>query len=241
MWSIAKKEIAYFFSGITGYLTIVLFLLICGLFLFVFENSNIFNRGYATLSAFFELAPWILIFLVPAVAMRSVSDEYRGGTFELLRTRPLTPWHITMGKYFSLLMVLLLALLPTLSYVVTIRLLSTTGNIDSGGIAGSYIGLFFLVATFSAICLCCSSATKNSVVAFLTGAFACLILYYGFNALSQLPVFQGNADYYIEMLGIDFHYKSISRGVVDTRDIVYFISLIVLFLFITQKNMANYR
>ena len=241
MWSISKKELSYFFSGVTGYLTIVLFLIISGLFLFVLENSNLFNGGYATLSAFFELAPWIMIFLVPAVAMRSVSDEYRSGTFELLRTRPLTPWQITLGKYFSILLVLVLALIPTFLYVITIKFLSTTGTIDSGGILGSYIGLFFLVAAFAAISICCSSFTKNSVVAFLTGAFACLILYFGFNAISLLPVFKGNADYYIEMLGIDFHYKSISRGVVDTRDMIYFLSIIFLFLFITQKNMSRYK
>lgn len=241
MWSISKKELSQFFSGVTGYLTIILFLLVCGLFLFVFQNTNIFDAGYATLTNFFSLAPWVLVFLVPAVAMRTISDEYKSGTFELLRTHPLTPWQIALGKYFSTLIVLVLAILPTILYVITIRALSTSGNIDSGGIAGSYIGLFFLAAAFAAICVCCSSFTNNSVVAFLTGAFACLVLYYGFNAISLLPVFKGNADYYIEMLGIDFHYNSISRGVIDTRDIVYFLSIIFLFLFITQKNISRHR
>jgi ABC-2 type transport system permease protein len=115
--------------------------------------------------------------------------------------------------------------------------LSASGGIDSGGIAGSYLGLFLLAAVFAAISLCCSGFTSNAVVAFLISAFACLILYFGFNALSKLPVFQGAADFYIEMLGIDFHYRSISRGVLDTRDVIYFFSIIYLFLFITVTNL----
>ena len=237
MWSICKKELNQFFSSLTGYIAIILFLLINGVFLFVLNDSSIFEFGYASLDKFFELAPWVLMFLVPAITMRSLSEEFRAGTFEILKTKPLSSWQIVLGKYFSTLIVLLLAILPTIIYIITINALSAQGGIDGGGILGSYIGLFFLVAVFSAIGLCCSGFTSNAVVAFLISAFSCLILYFGFNALSKLPFFENGADYYIEMLGIDFHYRSISRGVLDTRDLVYFISIIFIFLLTTVKNL----
>lgn len=237
MWSICKKELQQFFSNLTGYITIILFLLVNGLFLFVLPDSSIFDFGYASLDKFFELAPWILLFLVPAVTMRTLADEFKGGTFEILQTRPLTKWQIVLGKYFSILIVLLFVILPTIIYIITIKMLSVQGGIDSGGILGSYIGLFFLAAVFAAIGLCCSGFTNNAVVAFLISAFTCLVLYFGFNALSRLPFFTNGTDYYTEMLGIDFHYRSISRGVMDSRDIIYFVSIIFLFLLITVKNL----
>lgn len=239
MWSICKKELQQFFSNLTGYIAIVLFLLVNGLFLFVLKESNIFDFGYAALDRFFELSPWVLLFLVPAITMRSFSDEFKSGTFELLQTRPLTRWQVVLGKYISVLIVCLFVILPTFIYVITIRSLSAGGGIDGGGIAGSYIGLFFLSAVFASIGLACSSFTNNAVVAFLVSAFACLILYFGFNALSKLPVFEGRADYYIEMFGIDFHYRSMSRGLVDSRDLVYFLSFIYLSLLVTVKNIQK--
>ena len=219
MISITKKELHQFFSSLSGYITIILFLLVNGLYLFILKDSNIFDFGYATLTAFFDLAPWVLIFLIPALAMRSFSDECK------------------TGKYLAIIAVVIIALIPTLLYVITIHSLSSTGGIDSGAITGSYIGLFLLASVFAAISTWCSSLTSNAVIAFLLSAFACIILYFGFTAISKLPVFTGNADYYIEMLGIDFHYESISRGVVDTRDIIYFFSVIFLFLFATKKNL----
>ncbi|MGC4101728.1 ABC transporter permease subunit [Ferruginibacter sp.] len=237
MWSICKKELQQFFSNLTGYIAIILFLLVNGLFLFVLNDSNIFDFGYATLDKFFELAPWILLFLVPAITMRTLSEEFRGGTFEILQTKPLTRWQIVLGKYFSVLLVLLFVIVPTFIYVYTIKSLSVSGGIDGGGITGSYIGLFILAAVFAAISLCCSGFTGNAVVAFLISVFCCLVLYFGFNALSRLPFLTNGPDYYIEMLGIDFHYRSISRGVIDSRDIVYAASVIFLFLLITVKNL----
>jgi len=239
MWSICKKELRQFFSSLTGYISIVLFLLVCGLFLFVLPDSNIFDFCYASLDKFFELAPWILLFLVPAITMRSLSDEFRGGTFEILQTRPLGHWQVVLGKYVSVLIVLLFVIIPTLLYVFTIKSLSTQGGIDGGGILGSYIGLFFLAAVFAAIGICCSGFTNNAVVAFLISAFACLLLYFGFNALSRLSFLANGPDYYVEMLGIDFHYRSISRGVLDSRDVIYFLSVIFLFLLITVKNLRK--
>ena len=239
MWSICKKELKQFFSSLTGYIAIILFLLVNGIFLFILPDSNIFDFGYASLDKFFELAPWILLFLIPAITMRTLSDEFKGGTFEILQTKPLSAWQIVGGKYLSVLIVSIFAIIPTVIYVITIQVLSMQGGIDSGGIMGSYVGLFFLAAVFAAIGICCSGFTNNAVVAFLISAFACVLIYFGFNAISRLPVFQGTADYYIEMAGIDFHYRSISRGVLDSRDMIYFASIIFLFLLITVKNLRK--
>lgn len=237
MWSICKKELNQYFSNLTGYIAIILFLLINGVFLFMLNDSSIFEFGYASLDKFFELAPWVFMFLVPAITMRSLSDEFKAGTFEILKTKPLSSWQIVTGKYFSILIVLLLAIVPTIIYIIAIKTLSAQGGIDSGGILGSYIGLFFLAAVFASIGLCCSGFTSNAVVAFLISAFSCLVLYFGFNALSKLPFFANGLDYYVEMLGIDFHYRSISRGVLDSRDLIYFLSVIFIFLLSTVKNL----
>lgn len=239
MWSICKKELNQFFSNLTGYIAIILFLLINGIFLFLLPESSILEYGYASLDKFFSLAPWILMFLLPALTMRSLADEFKVGTFEILKTKPVTAWSIVNGKYISVLIVIIFVIVPTVIYIITIKTLSATGKVDGGGIIGSYIGLFALAAVFAAISLCCSSFTSNAVVAFLISGFSCLVLYFGFNALSKMPVLQGNGDYYIEMLGIDFHYQSISRGVLDSRDLVYFASIILLSLMITVKNLQK--
>lgn len=237
MWAICKKEFRQSVSNLTGVIAILVFLLLTGLMLFVFPDSSIFEYGYATLDKFFELAPVILLLLIPAITMRSLSEEFRTGTYEILRTKPLSSWQIIGGKYIGSLVVVLLALIPTLIYWVSVGVLSETGGIDTGATIGSYIGLVLLAAVFTAIGVYASSLTTNAVVAFLVAAFACFFLYNGFEAFSRLPVFTAGADYYIEMLGIDFHYRSISRGVVDSRDMVYFSSLIFLFLFLTNGNL----
>ena len=240
MWMICKKEWRQFFSSPTGYIALVVFLLLNGLFLFVFPDTSILDFGYASLGSFFNLAPWILLFLVPTITMRSLADEYKAGTFELLKTMPLTPSQIVWGKFFGALIIVITALLPTIIYAVSVQQLSVTGGIDIGGTIGSYIGLVFLGAVFTAISICASSFTNNTVVAFITGAFVCFLLYNGFDAISKLPVFKAGWDYYIEMLGINFHYRSISRGVIDSRDIIYFVGMMVLFLFITQRNLVKH-
>ena len=238
MWAVCKKEFHHFFTSLTGYIAIVVFLLVNGLVLFVFEN-NIFDFGYATLDRFFELSPWILLLLIPAITMRSFADEFKTGTYELLQTRPLSRNQIISGKYLGSLVVVLIALVPTVLYIYSIQHLSSNEGIDSGATIGSYIGLFFLVATFTAIGICISSFTANAVVAFIVSLVACVLLYYGFNAISRLPGLSGGLDYYLEMAGIDFHYRSISRGVVDTRDVIYFLSIIFLFLAITNRNLLK--
>ncbi|HEX6181101.1 MAG TPA: gliding motility-associated ABC transporter permease subunit GldF [Chitinophagaceae bacterium] len=239
MWAICKKELRQFFSSLTGYIAIVVFLLLNGLFLFVFPDTNLLDYGYATLQQFFEQSPWILLLLIPAITMRSFADEFRGGTFEVLRTRPLTSMQIVNGKYAGSLGVVLISLIPTLIYVYSVQSLSIQGGLDLGQTLGSYIGLLFLAATFTAIGICCSSFTNNAVVAFLIAAFVCFLMYSGFNAISRIPAFTAGPDYYIEMLGIDFHYRSVSRGVLDLRDVVYFLSLIVLCLIITGRNLSR--
>jgi len=242
MWPVCKKEFRQFFSSLTGIIALAVFLLLNGLFLFVFPDSNMLDFGYATLDKFFELAPWILTFLVPAITMRSLADEFKGGTYEILQTKPLGYVQIVGGKYLGCLLIVVMALLPTLLYACTMQALSgENAGIDVGGVTGSYIGLFFLAAVFTAIGICCSSFTSNAVIAFIVSAFACFILYMGFNAISRIAALASGADYYVEMMGIDFHYRSISRGVIDARDIVYFISLIAFFLLFTQRNLIKRR
>ncbi len=238
MWSICKKELRQFFSSLTGYIAIIVFLLVNGLMLFVFRD-NILEFGYATLDRFFLLAPWVLLLLIPAITMRSFSEEFKTGTFELLQTRPLTGWQIIWGKYFGSLIVVVIALIPTIVYFFSIQSLSSGEGIDTGATVGSYVGLFFLAAVFTAIGICSSSFTSNAVIAFILSLIACALLYYGFNAISQLPGLEGGMDYYVEMAGIDFHYRSISRGVIDVRDIIYFLSVILLFLTITYRNLLK--
>ena len=238
MWSVCKKELRQFFSSLTGYIAIIVFLLVNGLMLFVFDN-NIFDFGYATLDRFFQLSPWILLLLIPAITMRSFADEFKAGTYEILQTRPLRRSQVIAGKYFGSLIVVLIALLPTIIYIFSIQKLSSNEGIDIGATIGSYIGLVFLASVFTAVGVCSSSFTNNSVVAFIVSLIGCALLYYGFSAISRLPGLSGGADYYVEMAGIDFHYRSISRGVIDTRDVIYFTTVIILFLSITSRNLLK--
>ncbi|WP_055443268.1 gliding motility-associated ABC transporter substrate-binding protein GldG [Lacinutrix himadriensis] len=236
MFAILKKEINSFFASPIGYLVIAIFLLLNGLFLWLFKGEfNILDNGFADLSSFFLLAPWILIFLIPAVTMRSFSDEKKQGTLELLLTKPISKLHIVLGKYFGALVLILIALLPTLLYVYTVNQLGNPqGNLDVGSTLGSYFGLLFLVAAYTAIGLFASSITDNQIVAFITSVFLCFLFYIGF---------QGIADYmsstFVELLGMSAHYKSMSRGVLDTRDIVYFLSVTVLFIFFTSRKIQT--
>jgi ABC-2 type transport system permease protein len=238
MWSVCKKELRQFFSSLTGYIAIIVFLLVNGLALFVFDD-NLFDFGYATLDRFFQLAPWILLLLIPAITMRSFAEEFKTGTYEILQTRPLARWQIIGGKYLGSLVVVVIALVPTIIYIFSIQRLSSNEGLDMGATIGSYIGLFFLTAVFTAISICCSSLTTNAVVAFITSLIGCALLYYGFNAISRVPALANGLDYYVEMFGIDFHYRSISRGLIDTRDVVYFVTVTGLFFIITSRNLSR--
>lgn len=238
MWPLCKKELRQFFGSLTGYLVVAVFLAASGLVLFVFED-NILDFGYATLDRFFILAPWLLLLLIPAITMRSFAEEFRTGTYELLATQPLSKASLVLGKYLGALLVVLIALLPTFIYGVAIESLATGEGLDKGAVLGSYLGLFLLAAVFTMIGVYCSSLTANTVVAFLLALVVSVLLYYGFTAISRLPVFSAGADYWIEWLGIDQHYQSISRGLVDSRDLIYFISMGLLFFFLTIRNLLQ--
>ena len=240
MRSIFIKEINSFFSSIVGYVALLVFLVACGLFLWIIPNYSILGYGYASMERFFEIAPWLLLLLVPAVTMRSFADEFRTGTIEWLSTKPVTDIDIIMGKYLATLALIVFALLPTLVYVFTISSLTLPDiTLDSGAIIGSYVGLFFLAATFGAVGVFCSSLTANQVVGFLISLLACYLLYTGFEQLSKLPKLSEGFDYYLSMIGMEFHYNSISRGLIDSRDVVYFLSIIILFIALTRFSLNS--
>jgi ABC-2 type transport system permease protein len=237
MLAILKKEINTFFASPIGYLVIAVFLLLNGLFLWLFKGEfNILDSGFADLSAFFLLAPWILIFLIPAVTMRSFSDEKKQGTLELLLTKPISRLQIVLGKYFGAFILVVIALIPTLLYVYTISSLeSQEGSLDVGSLMGSYIGLLFLVASYTAIGVFASSLSDNQIVAFIIAVFVCFFFYFGFEGLSNYKLFGDGL--YLEKLGMEHHFKSMSRGVLDTRDMLYFISVTAFFILLTQLNL----
>jgi len=236
--AILKKEFHTFFASPIAYLVIGIFLLLNGLFLWVFnDNFNILNAGFADLSSFFYLAPWLFLFLIPAITMKSFADEFNSGTIEILKTKPISDWQIVLGKFSASLVLVLIALIPTFIYVYSInQLANPVGNIDFGSIIGSYLGLLFLATTYTAIGLFTSTLSKNQIVAFILGVFITFLLFYGFDALADL--IQNNT-YFIKKMGINEHFKSISRGVVDTRDLIYFISVTFFFLFITKQQLHH--
>jgi len=240
MKSIIVREIKSFFGSPIGYLVIAIFLIINGLFLWVFEGEyNILNTGFADMTPFFTLAPWILIFLVPAVTMRSFSDEKKQGTLELLLTKPLSIWQIVSGKFLGASLLIIMAIIPTFIYVWVIYGLGLPeGNIDMGSTIGSYFGLLFLISAYSAIGIFTSTLSENQIVAFIVAVFLCFFLYFGFEGLATvLPSFST----IISALGMQDHYKSMSRGVLDTRDIIYFISISVAFLSFTVYNLKSFK
>jgi ABC-2 type transport system permease protein len=236
MLAILKKEINSFFASPIGYLVIAIFLLLNGLFLWVFKGEfNILDNGFADLSPFFLLAPWILIFLIPAVTMRSFSDEKKQGTLELLLTKPISTLQLVLGKYFGAFVLIIIALLPTILYVYTVyQLGNPAGNIDFGSTLGSYFGLLFLVAAYTAIGVFASTLSDNQIVAFIVAVFLCLFFFIGFEGIADVA-----SSNMIEQLGMNAHYKSMSRGVLDTRDIIYFLSVTILFVALTKFNIKK--
>jgi ABC-2 type transport system permease protein len=238
MLAIFKKEFNSFFTSTIAYLTIGMFLLINGLFLWVFDDDfNILNAGFADLTSFFYLAPWILIFLIPAITMKTFADEFRSGTIEILKTRPITNVTLVLGKFFAILTLLIIVLIPTFVYAYSIHELGNpVGNLDYGSISGSYLGLFLLASSFASIGIFTSTLSKNQVVAFLLGICMVFLFYYGFDAVSSLF---GDYSYTIKLFGMNEHFKSISRGVIDSRDVLYFMSIIIFFLFVSKQKLTN--
>ncbi len=240
MKAIVIREIKSFFGSPIGYLVIAIFLLLNGLFLWVFEGDyNILNSGFADLSPFFTIAPWILIFLIPAVTMRSFSDEKKQGTLELLLTKPLSIWQIVNGKFLGAFLLIVIAIVPTFIYVKVISTLGMPeGNIDMGSTFGSYFGLLFLISAYSAIGIFTSTLSENQIVAFILSVFLCFFFFFGFEGLSTyLPGFEN----FISSLGMENHFKSMSRGVLDTRDITYFFSVTILFLSLTVYKLKSMK
>ncbi|MBA2406398.1 MAG: gliding motility-associated ABC transporter permease subunit GldF [Chitinophagales bacterium] len=240
MIPIFRKEITAFFSSLIGYIAIAVFLILIGLIMWVFQN-NALNNGYATLDILFDNAPIVFMLLIPAVTMRMFSEEKKSGTLEILATRPVSETQIILGKYLAAVCLVIFSLLPTLIYYFTIsKLGSPPGNLDTGATWGSYIGLLLLGSSFVAIGLFSSSITDNQIVAFILGAFICFVCYLAFDALSGLGLFGGKGDYIIQSIGIQHHYESISRGVLDlSRDVIYFLSVILIFTLCTKTALES--
>lgn len=240
MFTLFKKEIRSFLSSLIGYLAVCVFLLLTGLFLWILPSgSNILNNGYAGLEPLFALAPWVFLFLIPAITMRSFADEKKTGTIEFLLTKPLTDLQIILAKYFAGVTLVLFSLVPTLIYYYSVyELGNPAGNIDSGGTWGSYIGLFFLASAFAAIGIFSSSLSGNQIIAFILAVLLCFFCYIGFEYISMLGI-PGKATHLILSFGISDHYSSMSRGVIDTRDIVYFLSVIGIFIFLTKTVLES--
>jgi ABC-2 type transport system permease protein len=231
MFSIFKKEVNLFLSSLIGYMSIAVFLLGTGLFVWFFPDYSIIDYGMATLEPFFRMAPYILLFLIPAITMRTFAEEMQVGTFELLATRPISDWQILLGKYFASIFLLLLAILPTLVYYFSVYELGLPkGNIDTGATFGSYIGLYFLGCVFVAIGIFASALMSNQIVAFIFALFLCAFCFDSFSSIAKIPIFYGGLDAIIEKIGINYHYMSMSRGLVALSDVVYFLSAITIFL-----------
>ena len=229
MFEIYKREIGSFFNSLTGYVVIIVYLLVNSLFMWVLPgNWNIFDNAYAGMDTLFLLSPWIFLFLVPAVTMRSIAEEKRAGTLELLLTRPLTERQIVYGKLLAAVTLVLFALLPGVIYYISVyHLGEVPGNLDKGGILGAYIGLFFLASVYASWGVFASSLSDNQVVAFILAVLISLFMYIGFDAFAMLPGLK-KLDEFLSTLGINEHYSSMSRGVIDLRDISYFIITIVI-------------
>jgi ABC-2 type transport system permease protein len=240
MISILKKELNSFLSSLSGYMVVLVFLILNGLFLWVFPGSfNLLDAGYAGLNGLFFLAPWVFLFLIPALTMRFFADELKTGTIELILTKPISYLHIVLGKYLAGLILCLVALAPTLIYLLSIYFLGQPqGNIDWGATIGSYLGLIFLAGVYVSMGVFASSLTENQIIAFILALFFCFFCFAGFEQLASLLSHTG-MELSIEKMGISYHYNAISRGVIDTRDVLYFISVISLFLYASKLSLQS--
>lgn len=234
MWQILKKEVNGFFDSLIAYVVMAVFLTGTGLLVWVFPETSILTYGYADLYTLFSLTPYVFLFLIPAITMRSFAEEKKGGTIELLLTQPVTDMQIILGKFLAGWLIVIVALIPTLIYYLSLyQLGSPQGNLDTAGIAGSYIGLIFLGGVFTSIGILASSLTENQIIAFILAVFLCFIFFSGFSSIASIDVW-GNSAYWIEQLGILYHYNAMSRGLIDSRNLIYFISVITLMLLLTH-------
>lgn len=235
---ILVKEFRSFLNSLIAYMVMAVFLTAMGLLTWVFPDTSVLNYGFADMGTLFSLAPYVFIFLIPAITMRSFAEENKSGTLELLLTKPLSDWDIVLGKFLACFFLVVIAILPTLIYYFSIRQLGNpVGNIDTSGVMGSYIGLLLLSAIFCSIGLLASSSTPNQIVAFILAAFLCFIFFTGFHSLSSLPALASVA-VGVKQLGILHHYETLSKGLIDSRDVIYFISVTTLLLLFTKTILS---
>jgi ABC-2 type transport system permease protein len=240
MWAIFKKEFFSFFSSILGLLVVFVFLIINGLMLWVLDTPfNVYNAAYADLTLFFELAPWVFMFLIPGICMKSFADEKRKGTLELLFTKPVSINQLIFGKFLGAFALCIIAVIPTFIYILSIQdLAASTAKIDYGAIMASYFGLMFLMAVYTAIGVFASALSDNQLIAFIIAVVLCLLIYQGFYALNTSAIFDSDI-FILDYLSLNYHYKSMMRGVIDTRDLVYFVSVFLIFIVFTKQRL-NY-
>ncbi|MTI41232.1 gliding motility-associated ABC transporter permease subunit GldF [Fulvivirga lutimaris] len=241
MFEILRKELNGFLNSLIAYIVISVFLTGIGLLMWVFPETSVLEYGYADMETLFALGPYVFMFLIPAITMRMFAEEKKAGTIELLLTKPLTDWQIILGKYFSGFLLVLFALIPTLVYYYTIyQLGNPVGNVDTAGVVGSYIGLALLGGVFTSIGVFSSLITTNQIVSFIIAVFLCFIFYTGFESLASINVW-GAASLFLEQLGIVYHYRAMSKGLLDTRNLIYFLSLISVMLMFTKFILGSRR
>ncbi|GAB3260528.1 gliding motility-associated ABC transporter permease subunit GldF [Larkinella harenae] len=238
MFPVFRKEINGFFSSPVAYVIMAVFLTAVGLMVWVFPDTSLLDYGYADLGVFFTMTPYVMLFLIPAITMRSIAEEVRGGTIEWLLTKPLTRWQLVLAKFVANWLLVILLLLPTLVYYYAVyQLGNPPGNVDSGSVFGSYVGLILLGGVFVAIGLFASSINENQVVAFVIGVFLCFLLYVGISSIAGLE-FWGTAAYSLTWIALDEQYQALGRGLIDSRNVLYLLSVITVFLFLTEWRMT---
>ncbi|MBK6445472.1 MAG: gliding motility-associated ABC transporter permease subunit GldF [Bacteroidetes bacterium] len=241
MFALLRKEIDSFLNSLIGYVVILVFLLSIGLFLWIFPGTefNLLENGYANLDSLFILSPWMFLFLIPAITMRMFAEENKSGTIELLLTRPLSDLQIVLAKYGAAVILVLFSIVPTFVYYISVyKFASPSGNIDTAGISGSYIGLIFLCSGFASIGIFTSSLTNNQIIAFILSVLLCFFFYSGFDFISSM-MSTGPVGILLSQFGMSNHYASLSRGVIDTRDLVYFLSLSSFFILLSKFNLEK--
>jgi ABC-2 type transport system permease protein len=239
MIQILTKEFNSFLNSLIAYVVMCVFLASIGLITWVFPETSVLDYGYADMYTFFSLSPYVFLFLVPAITMRSFAEEKKSGTIELLLTKPLTDWDIVLGKYFACFYLVLLSILPTILYYFSIAALGNpAGNIDSSAVIGSYIGLVLLASVFCSVGVFSSAITNNQIISFIVSAFLCYLFLAGFDSIALFDIWSNSA-LFVKQLGILYHYDALSRGVIDSRDVLYFLSLVFIFLLFTRTSLSS--